>query len=116
MALGSGSIYPMAVMASADPPFGSVQPAGSPRQAAGAAMRAAPSGLGKVSAALPFLASAAAVALATIAGLAPPGVNPLRTSAIHRLDLANRILFYTRAMGVLAWPERGLWICTSCSP
>ena len=102
MALGSGSIYPMAVMASADPPFGSVQPAASPHQAAGAAMRAAPSGLGKVSAALPFLASAAAVALATMAGLALPGVNPLRTSAIHRLDLANRILFYTRAMGVLA--------------
>jgi len=47
MALGSGSIYPMAVMASADPPFGSVQPAASPHQAAGAAMRAAPSGLGK---------------------------------------------------------------------
>ena len=60
----------MAVMASADPSFRRAGPADAAgRRKAPAGLRAAPAGVRNAAAALPFLASAAAVALATIAGL-----------------------------------------------
>jgi K+-sensing histidine kinase KdpD len=60
----------MAVMASADPSFRRAGPADAAgRRKAPAGRRAAPAGVRNAAAALPFLASAAAVALATIAGL-----------------------------------------------
>src|SRR5215208_6417574 len=70
MAMAGGSTYPMAVMASADPSFRRAGPADAAgRRKAPAGLRAAPAGVRNAAAALPFLASAAAVALATIAGL-----------------------------------------------
>src|SRR5829696_8061928 len=70
MAMAGGSTYPMTVMASADPSFRRAGPADAAgRRKAPAGLRAGPAGVRNAAAALPFLASAAAVALATIAGL-----------------------------------------------
>src|SRR4051812_19105220 len=70
MAMAGGSTYPMTVMASADPSFRRAGPADAARRRkAPAGLCAAPAGVGNAAAALPFLASAAAVALATAAGL-----------------------------------------------
>src|SRR3954452_17828777 len=70
MAMAGGSTYPVTVMASADPSFRRAGPADAAgRRKAPAYWRAAPAGVRNAAAALPFLASAAAVALATIAGL-----------------------------------------------
>ncbi|MFL5214907.1 MAG: DUF4118 domain-containing protein [Microvirga sp.] len=68
--MAGGTTYPVTVMVSADPSFRRVGPADAAgRRKAPAGRRAAPAGVRNAAAALPFLASAAAVALATIAGL-----------------------------------------------